>query len=92
MKKILGFMFGTLSFAFACASDYQCDLGYKCVKPYGQAIGQCMEKVDQFGFSKKHDISRESNYGANKKAECSFDMDCPVGFRCDSMYKACIKR
>lgn len=51
-----------------------------------------MNSVDEFGLPNQNlpDLdSIEPNMNIN--GQCNFDLDCPIGFRCDMTYKACIK-
>ena len=87
-------MFFMASSAWAsCSSDFSCGTGSKCVKPPFQSSGTCMKSVDEYGVQ-KFDSPKTDSIGPNTNAsgQCSFNVDCPIGFRCDSQYKACVKR
>lgn len=73
-----------------CSSDYDCGLGSHCVKPAYQAMGICMKTVDENGLQ-QYDTPRPNSVHVGSK-QCTYDTDCPVNFRCDSKYNACVKR
>jgi hypothetical protein len=77
----------------SCTSDFSCGIGYKCVKAPLSSIGVCMESVDEQGL-KQYNLPSGDSVGPNLnlQGQCNFDSDCPVGFRCDRTYKACVKR
>jgi hypothetical protein len=64
-----------------CYSDFECGFGNKCVKPEGDYYvhGCCVTPVDEFGI-KKYDY--DSHIGVKEVQGCSFDIDCPIGFKC----------
>ena len=76
-----------------CSSDFECGIGNKCVKAPLQSQGACMKSVDEYGLP-KFDTPSAKSVGPNMNisGDCSFDTDCPVGFRCHPQYKACVKR
>jgi len=72
--------------ALACMSDYDCGYGNKCIKPAGSISlsGTCITPTDQFGnrdFNSSYD-NWGSGYGPTNVNGCSFDIDCPIGFKC----------
>lgn len=75
-----------------CSSDYSCGVGSICVKEPLQSMGVCMMSVDEHGLQKYNTPDRTS-IGPNLDidGQCRFDVNCPVGFRCDTTYKACVK-
>mgnify|MGYP001051146953 CR=1 FL=1 len=79
--------------AEGCASDYSCGIGFKCVKAPLKSSGVCMKSVDEHGI-KQYNSPESNSVGPNLDldGQCSFDTDCPIGFKCDREYKACIKR
>lgn len=76
-----------------CSSDFSCGIGYTCVKAPLKTSGVCMKSVDEYGLRQFNTPSTQS-VGPNLdlQGQCQFDTDCPVAFRCDRTYKACIKR
>ena len=76
-----------------CTSDYNCGVGYKCVKAPLKNRGVCMKSVNEFGV-KQFNMPDSNSVGPNLDldGQCTFDTDCPIGFKCDPKYKACIKR
>lgn len=76
-----------------CNSDFECGIGYRCVKAPLQSSGTCMKSVDEYG-TPTYDLPSTDSVGPNMKIEgdCDFDTDCPIGFRCHQKYKACVKR
>jgi hypothetical protein len=90
MKKlIIAALF--LSSIFACYSDFDCGIGYKCVKAPFESEGTCMKSVDEYGIPQYNSSSTDS-IGPKTEGGCEFDSDCPIGFRCDSYYKECVKQ
>lgn len=79
--------------AFSCMSDFDCGIGYSCIKKPFQSNGVCMKNVDEYG-NPQYNMPKLNSIGPNMNSdgECSFDTDCPIGFRCDINYKVCIKR
>jgi hypothetical protein len=76
--------------ASACMSDYNCPYGQKCVKAPYQYHGSCMEVVNRYG-QRSFDYRPNGDIDSGQ-AECRFDTDCDIGFRCDRYYKKCFKR
>lgn len=68
--------------SLGCSSDISCGIGYKCVKPQYSASGTCMKSVNEFGIQQFN--SPSSNIGVNMDKKCSFDTECPIGFKCRS--------
>ncbi|MDD2225990.1 MAG: hypothetical protein PHD42_02610 [Dysgonamonadaceae bacterium] len=93
MRKVLAVLLFGLTSLFGCYSDFDCSMGERCVKKSFQSNGVCMEEVDEFGM-KQYELPDPDSIGPNMDmdGQCSFDMDCPIGFRCDNKYKVCIKR
>ncbi|GBD03172.1 hypothetical protein HRbin19_00453 [bacterium HR19] len=73
-----------------CSSDFDCGIGYYCVKPPYKSYGTCMKVVDEYNIPKPVLPRPESIY-PRYEGDCESDFDCPIGFRCDRKYKACIK-
>lgn len=73
-----------------CSSDFDCGIGNKCVKEQFKSRGTCMKSVDEYGVQ-SFEMPNSSSIGVNTDSQCTFDTDCPVGFRCDTKYKACVK-
>lgn len=78
----------------SCNSDFDCGFGNQCVKPAGTfGQGQCVTPVDEYGMK---DISIPApSAGPREVSSCSFDTDCPIGFRCQKksadLYGLCVK-
>lgn len=64
-----------------CSSDYSCGVGYRCIKGYGQAVGECMKSVNEYG-TPTYNAPAPNSVGPGGQGECGFDTDCPVGFQC----------
>lgn len=76
-----------------CTSDFGCGVGYKCVKAPLKSSGVCMKSVDELGL-RRYNLPSTNSVGPNLDldGQCSFDADCPIGFKCDRTYKTCIKK
>ena len=76
----------------SCSSDFDCGMGYRCVKAPLQSYGSCMKEVDEYG-TPTYELPRLNSVGPNMNIEgdCDFDTDCPIGFRCHRKYKTCVK-
>jgi len=74
-----------------CSSDYSCGIGFKCVKEQFTSNGVCMKAVNEYG-TQSYSSPNPNSIGVNlDDHQCTSDTDCPIGFRCDSKYKTCIK-
>ena len=75
-----------------CSSDFSCGSGQVCVKPPLGGYGQCMNSVNGYGVS-DYRSPRSSSIGPNLNTaeQCAISSDCPVGFSCDLLLKACVK-
>jgi hypothetical protein len=51
--------------------------------------GTCMTSVNKYGTKTYKAPSTSSMYSGS--ASCSFNSDCPIGFKCDRRLKACVK-
>ena len=93
MKRlILGMLLGT-TILFSCSSDFDCGMGASCVKQAFQSNGICMKNVNEYGVQQYNMPSTDSiGPNMNLDGECTFSTDCPIGFKCDSIYKVCVKR
>lgn len=65
-----------------CSSDFDCGLGQKCVKPQFSSKGSCMKSVNSSGIQQFN--SHQNNVGPNMNKQCTFNTDCPIGFRCSA--------
>lgn len=76
-----------------CSSDFSCGIGYTCVKAPLKSRGVCMRSVDEYGL-KQYNMPNTNSVGPNLNldGQCQFNTDCPIGFRCDKTYKACVKK
>lgn len=75
-----------------CSSDYSCGIGRTCVKAPGHMHGTCMKTVDGYGLPTYQLPSPDSIGPRDYSPVCNFDTDCPIGFRCDNVFKACLKK
>ncbi len=78
----------------SCSSDYDCSLNSICVKEPMSNTGQCLTPVNEFGTPQKQPIQRRfdsHNPNFEFEGQCSFDLDCGIGFSCDKKLKVCIK-
>lgn len=73
-----------------CMSDFVCSFGQKCVKAPFETSGKCMNIVNEYGIQVMEQPSTDS-VGVNMDTGCYSDVNCPIGFRCDTKYKACVK-
>lgn len=73
-----------------CSSDYSCGTGRKCVKQAYSSRGVCMRSVNEYGVQTYTNPDPKS-IEIKTKGNCTFDTDCPPGFKCDWVYKACVK-
>jgi hypothetical protein len=76
-----------------CSSDYSCgEMGLVCVKPNYSSEGVCMRSVNNFGVQ-QYDLPRTNSVLPKfpRRTDCHFDLDCPIGFRCDLSSGACLK-
>lgn len=76
-----------------CTSDYACGAGFTCVKSPLKSSGVCMKSVNDYG-TPQYNLPRSSSVGVNMDidGQCQLDTGCPVGFQCDKILKACVKR
>ena len=81
------------AYAKSCSSDYSCGIGYTCVKDLYKSRGTCMKTVNEYGVQQFNMPSSNSlRIRGYNDAECTFNTDCPIGFKCDRRSKVCIKR
>lgn len=75
-----------------CNSDYDCGIGFKCIKARYETTGSCMKSVDKYGVQ-QNNMPESSSILMRKKSDsdCRFDTDCPIGFHCDEKYEVCVK-
>jgi hypothetical protein len=64
-----------------CTSDYQCGIGHRCMKDSYSLNGVCAKVVDQYGVPQPGAMPRPDSVGVGQ-GTCSFDTQCPIGFRC----------
>jgi len=75
-----------------CSSDFNCKSGQLCVKAPMKSKGVCMTSVDEVGQKKYSNPSIDSTLpNVSTEGQCYFDPDCPPNFRCDKVYKVCVK-
>jgi hypothetical protein len=78
--------------ARGCRSDFDCRLGFKCLKQNYASVGACTQSVDSYGMP-TYDLPAMDSLFTKlpAAADCRFDADCPVGFRCQASSGACWK-
>ena len=78
--------------ARGCGSDFDCGMGFKCVKQNFSNVGSCVQSVDSYG-APTYDLPAMDSVLTKlpSSADCRFDADCPVGFRCQASSGACWK-
>lgn len=78
--------------AGACTSDFSCGIGWRCVKNNFAGHGFCARAVDAYG-GPTFELPRTESVMIKvpDDADCTFDTDCPVGFRCDAKSGACLR-
>ena len=89
MKKFLVIVILS-SIGFACYSDFDCGIGYKCVKAPFNTTRVCMKSVNQYGIQ-QFNMPTFNSMMPKTMGNCQFDMYCPIGFRCDPYYKECVR-
>lgn len=65
-----------------CRSDFECGIGRVCVKPPYSYTGTCAIPVNEYGTPVPGVLRHDSIGPGEPKGQCSWDSDCPVGFRC----------
>ena len=79
-------------YAKSCSSDFSCGIGQTCVKAPYKTRGTCMKTVNRYGIQ-KYNMPSTRSVGPNMSGgQCTFNTDCPIGFKCNRRLKACIKR
>jgi hypothetical protein len=73
-----------------CTSDFNCGFGFKCVKQLYKNHGVCLKAVDSYGTPAMSAPSTNS-IGVRTAPGCNFNLECPMGFRCDTTLKVCVK-
>jgi hypothetical protein len=75
-----------------CKSDFNCGIGYTCVKANYAYEGRCAQVVDSTGVPTFNAPDPDSvGPKMPDPHDCDFDTDCPVGFRCEPKSGACFK-
>jgi hypothetical protein len=76
----------------SCSSDYNCGVGYTCVKANYASSGFCAQSVNSFG-TPTFDLPKMESVLVKmpSAADCNFDTDCPIGFRCNVRSGACLR-
>jgi hypothetical protein len=64
-----------------CHNDYQCGYGSVCVKPQFSIEGTCARAVNAYG-TPTFQPPRADSVMPGSHGDCSFDTQCPVGFKC----------
>lgn len=67
-----------------CMHDFDCTIGYKCIKAPLANNGVCMQPVDADGIP-------TLSVPGEPRPTCYSIADCPVGFRCDTTRNVCVK-
>lgn len=75
-----------------CASDFNCGVGFRCVKRTYSSYGVCLQEVDQVGVP-TYSTPNLDSVGPKmpSNSDCQLDTDCSVGFRCDARSGACFR-
>jgi hypothetical protein len=63
-----------------CSSDFDCGMGNVCAKAHMQMHGVCAKAVDAYGVQTFP--TPRDNFGPGGPGQCTFDTQCPVGFKC----------
>jgi len=74
----------------SCSSDYSCGIGFSCVKKPFSSSGVCLKTVNSYG-TPTYNMPDLNSIGIKTEGSCLFNTDCPIGFRCNSNLKACVK-
>jgi hypothetical protein len=74
-----------------CISEFDCGIGYRCVKAQFTTYGVCMKSVNEYGMQ-QYDLPRLDSRNPKYEADCDFDTDCPIGFYSHRKFKVCVKR
>jgi len=75
-----------------CSSDFSCGIGNRCVKDNFSSQGFCAKAVNAYGVQTFDLPSTESvMMKMPDDADCHFDTECPVGFRCHAKSGACLR-
>ena len=69
------------SSAKSCTSDFACGVGEACVKNQFESMGTCARTVDRNGVQ-TFTPPNSASVGPGNPDQCSFNTDCPAGFRC----------
>lgn len=78
--------------ARGCGNDFDCRMGFKCVKQNFSSVGVCTQAVDSYGMPTYELPSMDSVLTKlPSSSDCRFDADCPIGFRCQASSGACWK-
>ncbi|MFO0679994.1 MAG: hypothetical protein U0169_25965 [Polyangiaceae bacterium] len=64
-----------------CSSDFACPYGQKCIKSQFSFEGVCVQPVDESGM-RVITPPASSSIGLGQEGECSFTVECRLGFRC----------
>lgn len=65
--------------ALACASNYDCDYGFQCMRPAFASEGMCMPKVDTGSAWQQQPQQQQRDTGGRA---CFTPMDCPGAQMC----------
>jgi hypothetical protein len=74
----------------SCTSDYSCGAGYGCIKKPFSISGVCLKLVDSFGIP-TNSLPNPNSLGVKDEGSCQYNIDCAIGFKCDTKLKACVK-
>ncbi len=80
--------------AAKCSSRYDCEAGSQCVKNQFETDGICAVAVDEHGRPLRPSTPPPASFGPGGSGDCSFDTQCPVGFKCvkgDALRGHCMK-
>lgn len=72
----------TLSDAFACQKDLDCNLGSKCQKAQNAMYGVCVGGINPGNSHDKNPAKFLGDLTGKFGNTCSFDLDCGIGNEC----------
>ena len=81
--------------AFACESDFDCNIGSRCAKPRGSLAGVCVGGMNPGNQNDGKPAQFFGDMNGTYGNTCSWDLECGVGYHCHksggSLYGVCGK-
>ena len=74
---------------FACLSDHECDISYKCVKAFSEIEGRCMQVEKAYGIPDYDYKPQPFKY--NENPPVADEPICPAGYYFSEYYQRCIR-